>query len=127
VVHRRITPFREELYSGNVLLDIDMLYSTDKGFAVKPEYEPFASFGVWKEETFQTAFLERIKVAPIKPIVAFAIKETLGAMDRFVEMLSIRRSLPEEIAPGYHLFLRGRQIHQLNELEYAIEDDVWYA
>ena len=79
IVHRSMTPFRREL-SGDKVLYIDMLYSTDKGFAVKPDYKPFSSFGVWKAETFQPILLEGTEVASIRPIVAFIIKETLGAI-----------------------------------------------
>ena len=48
-------------------------------------------------------------------------------MNRFVDMLSKEIILPEEMAPGYRLFLRGKHLHKLNELQESIEHDVWYV
>jgi hypothetical protein len=94
----------------------------DKGFAVKSDYEPFAVFNVWNKSTFLPNDL-----APIKPIVAFVINESIGVMSKFVEMFSKSFVFPEEIAPGYFLFMSGPHIHKLAELPDYINKDVWYT
>ncbi len=98
------------------------IFVTPKGFAVRSDYEPFATFGIWKEKTFLAGDL-----TPIKPVLAHVIQETIGALERFVDVLSGEIKFPEDIAPGYFVFLRGPHIEKLARLDGYIKDDVWYG
>ncbi len=113
IEHRGLTPTRTA--KGT-------LFITEKGFAVRATYEPFSSFGVWKEETFIHNGL-----ASIRPILAFVIKGTLGAMDRFIDMLNKVFCPPREMAPGYSVFISGPNIKKLNVLEDYMGSEVWQS
>lgn len=116
---KKIRKYRDDIHHRG--LTTDMIFHTPKGFAIQATYESFAGFNVWKSETFFPNNL-----APIKPIIAFVIKETFSAMNRYIQMLAKIIKFPEEIAPGYFLFMRGYHIHKLVELEYCIENNPWY-
>lgn len=116
---KKIRDYRDNIYHRGLTPHI--IFHTPKGFAVQASYEPFACFNVWKKETFLPNNL-----APIKPIIAFAVGKTFDAMNQYVNTLSRIIKFPEEIAPGYFLFMRGHHIHKLAELEDYIENNPWY-
>lgn len=116
---KKIRKYRNNVHHRGLTPKI--IFHTSKGFAIHADYEPFTYFNVWKKETFMPNDL-----APIKPIIAFVVKETFGAMNRYINMLARIIKFPEEIAPGYFLFMRGYHIHKLAELEDYIENNQWY-
>lgn len=116
---KKIRKYRDDIHHRGLTPNI--IFHTAKGFAIQADYEPFACFNIWKSETFQPNNL-----APIKPIIAFVIKETFAAMNRYVQMLAEIIKFPEEITPGYYLFMRGHHIYKLTELKDYIENNVWY-
>lgn len=116
---KKIRKYRDDIHHRGLTPRI--IFHVPKGFAIEASYEPFACFNAWKKETFLPNDL-----APIKPIIAFVVKETLGAMNRYINMLARIIKFPEEIAPGYFLFMRGYHIHKLAELEDYIENNQWY-
>ena len=120
----KVKRFRDDIVHSRLAVEEDSLstiFIIDEGFAVKPSYEPFSLFNAWKEETFIRG------LAPIKPIVALVIRETLGAMDQFADMLLKAFTLPEEMSPGYFVFMSGYNIKKLNELGDYLDSDVWYS
>lgn len=117
---KKIRKYRDSIHHQGLTPDI--IFHVPEGFAISSNYKPFACFNIWKKETFL-----RNKLAPIKPIIAFVVKETLSAMNRYVRMLSHIIKFPEEIAPGYLLFMRSYHIHRLTELEDYIENNPWYS
>ena len=101
-------------------LSRNILFVTEKGFAINANYEPFKAFNIWDKKTFLQNDL-----APLRPIIAFVIKQTLSSMNRFVGVLSKEIKFPEDIAPGYRVFLRGPHICRLVRLNDYIKDRVW--
>ena len=98
-------------------LSYRIIFATDKGFGIDADHKLFLPFkAVWTEEMFQARNL-----APLRVPLAFVIKESLSAMDRFADMLSKAIILPREIAPGYSVFMTGTQINMLTELADYIE------
>ena len=116
---KKIRKYRDSIHHQGLTPNI--IFHAPEGFAISSTYKPFACFNIWKKETFL-----RNNLAPVKPIIAFVVKETLGAMDRYINMLSRIIKFPEEIAPGYRLFMRSYHIHKLTELEDYIENNPWY-
>ncbi len=116
---KKIRKFRDDINHRG--LTPSTIFHVNKGFAIQADYKSFADFNIWKKETFLPNNL-----APIKPIIAHVVGETFGAMNRFVIMLSQTIKFPEDIAPGYFLFMRGHHIHKLSKLEDYIENDAWY-
>ncbi|MCP5463009.1 MAG: hypothetical protein H7A34_07575 [bacterium] len=97
------------------------IYITPKGFGVSHELQHFSRFEVWKEETFENKC-----IAPLKPIMAFVIKNTLEAMQNFKEIIEKIISFPDDIAPNYSVFLRRLHLDILDRLDSYINNDVWY-
>ncbi|MBU4467300.1 MAG: hypothetical protein KKC39_00955 [Candidatus Omnitrophica bacterium] len=116
---KKIRKYRDNIHHRGLITDF--IFHTPKGFAIRADYGPFACFNVWKAESFQ-----QNNLAPIKPVIAFVVKETFAAMNRYVQMLAKIIQFPEEIAPGYYVFLRGYHINKLAKLEDYIENNVWY-
>lgn len=97
-----------------------MIFTVDEGYAVQSDFEPFANFDVWNEETF----LEN-DLAPLWPPVAHVIHHTLIAMNRFLSSLASEIEFPPPIAPDYWVYMRGEYLHNLGYLESLINEDVW--
>lgn len=99
----------------------EFVFATHKGFAINADSRQFAQFAVWRAETFLPN-----KLAPLKPVLAYIVKETLDSMGRFVAALAKEIRFPEEVAPGYKVFMRGQYTNRLLQLEKYIESDPWY-
>jgi hypothetical protein len=116
---RKLRKFRNDI--EHLGLTPELVFATPKGFAVSADSKSFAPFGIWKEETFLPN-----RLAPLKPVIAHMVKETLFSMGRFVMALSQEIQFPEEIAPGYKVYMRGRYTDRLLKLNEYIESDPWY-
>jgi hypothetical protein len=98
-----------------------MIFVTEKGFGVFINSEPFASFSsIWRPDTFLPN-----NIAPIRPIISHVIGTTLLAADELIDSLSQEITFPEDIAPGYSVFLRGPYVNKLLELEESMTNKVW--
>ena len=97
---KKIRKYRDDIHHRGLITDF--IFNTSKGFAIQADYGPFACFNVWNKDTFL-----QNNLAPIKPIIAFIVKETFEAMNRYVQMLAKIIRFPEEIAPGYYIFYAG--------------------
>lgn len=117
---KNLRKFRNDIeHSG---LTPELVFATPKGFAVNADSKSFVPFAIiWKEDTFLPN-----RLAPLKPVIAYMVKETLYSMGRFVVALSQQIQFPEEIAPGYKIFMRGRYTDRLLKLNEYIESDPWY-
>lgn len=99
---------------------IDLIFATEEGFAIQASTEPFSEFGVWDEDTF----LEN-DLAPLWPVTAHVIEQTLGAMDQFTRAFAEDIAVLPRVAPDYNVFLRGHHVTNILHLQSLIEDDVW--
>jgi hypothetical protein len=97
------------------------VFMTEKGIAISANTKPFKDFKIWNESTFLPNNL-----APLLPILSFIIKSSLEAMDRFTRLIKGIIVFPEDIAPGYRVFLRSPHSRHLEMLERYINTDVWY-
>lgn len=116
---RKLRKFRNDIDHGG--LTPETIFTTPRGFAVNSDAKPFAQFGVWKEETFMPN-----KLAPIKPVLAHIVRETFRSMTKFAQAIAGEIQFPEEIAPGYRVFMRGYYIDRLARLTDYIETEPWY-
>lgn len=109
IVHRGLTPKH--------------IYITERGFAINIDHRAFAAFGVWANKDCYV----NDNLASLKPVIAYIIKKTFDVMGRFTDILSKTIQFPDEIAPGYHLYMRGENLIKLTRLGEYIEKDVWYS
>jgi hypothetical protein len=101
--------------------DFNSIFVTEKGFAVSADVEPFTSFGVWNQEHMLPN-----RLASLRPVVAHVITQTLRACEDFAQTIQGIIRFPSEIAPGFRLFIRGRQNHQLLAMEDVLANCLWW-
>jgi hypothetical protein len=87
------------------------IYETEKGFCVGRNDPPFGSFDGWREEH---QFNEN--VVSVLPWIANIVRQTIGACDGIVTALGQTVRFPDEIAPGYQVFVRGPCTLALSEI-----------
>lgn len=81
------------------------------GFSVDVKDRLFTPFDIWKPDS-----LLKNNLGSLKTLVAFWILETLGTANNFMQVMQSTIALPEDIAPGYTMFFRGKHINHLNRL-----------
>jgi hypothetical protein len=101
--------------------DFDIIFVTEKGFAVRADTEPFASFGVWNEE-----HMLKNRLASLRPIIAYVITKTFNACDDFAGIISEIIRWPPEIVPGFKLYVRGFHNTELIILNDVLENCSWW-
>jgi len=101
--------------------DVNLIFVTEKGFAVSANVQPFMSFAVWNEEHMLPN-----RLASLRPIVAHVITETLRACEDFSQTIQKIIGFPPEIAPGFKLFLRGFHNRQLLEMKGVLANCSWW-
>lgn len=113
---------------------IEMIHSTEKGYTVTTDQEPFCNFDAWTERDIIsdavvlnsiTHDTTRSDVAPIWPPIAKAVLSVIEAMDDFVTCLKTNFTLPPFLAPDYDVYLRGHYLANLSKLSDIIEKDSW--
>jgi hypothetical protein len=115
----KVRGYRDEIvHSGK---GFDLIFETDRGFAVDRSSEPFSSFSIWKEEDVLPNNL-----ASLRTIVAHVIYETIGTCERFADVIKKTIMLPRDVAPGYRLFMRGYHTDQLLKLNRILNEEPWW-
>jgi hypothetical protein len=115
----RLRNYRDDiLHSGR---GFDLIFQTERGFAIKKDLEPFSSFDIWKDED-----LLPNNLASLRPLVAYVITETLRTCEEFAAIMEQTIELPPDIAPGYLLFLRGHHIGSLLKMKVILEKERWW-
>lgn len=102
--------------------DAPRIVSLPRGFAIERSSQPFADFGVWKDE-----HVHEQSLASIRPPLAFMIERTLFAFEAFEHVTRDTVQFPPEIAPGYQVFIRGAHTSKLAKLRAMMHDDGWWA
>jgi hypothetical protein len=94
---------------------VEMVFSTNRGFAVSRDNDPFNGLYAWPSDCELPNGL-----VPIRPVLATMIKNTLSACDDFAATLSSSIAMPENLAPNLNLYSRG-----INDREFgALEDSI---
>lgn len=124
--YHRHRPFFEILrhYRNDVVhsgRDFKSIFVTEKGFAVRADVEPFASFGVWNDEHMLPN-----RLASLRPVVAHVITETLRACEDFAQSIQKVITFPPELAPGFKLFLRGFHNSHLMDMKAVLSNCEWW-
>lgn len=78
------------------------LFSTEKGFCIDPKLFPFDAFTVWDDRHRYNDNL-----VSILPWLAHIVFHTIDACSALMAAFGKEIEFPPEIAPGYHVFVRG--------------------
>lgn len=111
-------------YRDNIIhhgKSIEMIFVTERGFAVSKETEPFASFNAWQQDQIQPNGL-----ASIRPALAHVVIETIKSCEDFAHTIQRIIRFPPDIAPGFRLFLRGYHNEELILLESVKANSQWW-
>jgi len=101
--------------------DLRFLFVTERGFAIRADTEPFASFSVWNDEHMLTN-----RLASLRPVLAHIITETLRACEEFTDVMQRFVVFPPPIAPGFTLFCRGHHTKELLQIQSILENCLWW-
>lgn len=85
---------------------------TERGFAIASGQQPFSDIVAWDETQ-----LAPNKLGSLRFLIAYLIRETLRVCEEFALVMAQTLRLPADIAPGYHVFIRGYHTHPLRRLE----------
>ena len=116
----KLRDYRDKiLHSGK---GFDLIFETERGFAVPVDMEPFSFFGdIWKKEDTLHPNL-----VSLRTLAAHIIIETLNTCDGFTDALVRDVKLPPDIAPGYQIFIRGYHTDQLCNLHNCFDKEPWW-
>ncbi len=81
---------------------VGFIFDTERGFCVNPKVPPFVSFKGWRAEHHYNE-----NIASILPWVGHIVLQTIDACNRMMNVFASVIQLPPEIAPDYHIYVRG--------------------
>lgn len=100
--------------------NIDYLFILDQGFAISIDYEPFKELHIWE----QTEIIQS-KLGSVRTLVAYAILNTLHALEDFSSVIQSIMQLPDDIAPNHKVYIRGESLYILKHLYKYAEGEEW--
>jgi hypothetical protein len=101
---------------------VETIFDTEKGFCVDPKAKTFLDFP-WKPEHHYNE-----NVVSLLPWIAYVVYGTIEACNEIIISLARSIQLPEEIAPGYRVFIRdpaNSPIIQLGSV--ASGEVIWWS
>jgi hypothetical protein len=99
---------------------IELIFSSDRGFAVLRHSDPFGGLHDWPSECELPNAL-----VPIRPVLARIVKNTLGACDDFTATWSSSIGMPADVAPNLKFYSRGTNDREFHCLDDAIANSRW--
>lgn len=96
-----------------------IIFRSENGFAVQVDESPFQDLGCW-----EGADLAPNALGSLRTVLAQVVLNSLRIGEDMVDTLSCSLKLPDDIAPGLHVFLRSDYIEVLQQLE-AIAAGGW--
>jgi hypothetical protein len=101
--------------------DFDVIFVTERGFAVQADRPPFAGLGLWNDEHMLPH-----RLASLRPVIAHFIFGTLGAIEDFSITIQKVIKFHPDIVPGFKLFLRGYDNREILNAQRALDQCLWW-
>ena len=103
--------------------NLGLVFKTERGFCVNPKHPPFSSFDRWRSEHYYNE-----NIASILPWVGHIVIRTVDACSVLMSTFASVIQLPPEIAPGYHIYVRGPHTDAIVEALriYRAEASPWW-
>lgn len=100
-------PFFRELRKYRDLIqhkghDAPRVLVTERGFAIEADSAPFSTFDCWND-----THRYGDRYVSLRPALAHTIRNTLFTFETFEASMKRTIVFPPEVAPGYHVFVRG--------------------
>jgi hypothetical protein len=101
---------------------VDMIFATEKGFCVDPKSKHYGGYP-WKEEHYYNP-----NIVSLRPWIARTVFQTIEACSEIMFSLASVIPFPEEIAPGYRVFIRDPSNKAfLRLLDVATGNLIWWG
>jgi hypothetical protein len=110
---------RDRFMHGGVTLNL--VFVTEKGFALPRSMAPFSGFGVWTEEHMLPN-----ELCSLRPAIGHLILETLRVCEDYATTCQAVIQHPPPMAPGLRLFARGYFNQALSDCMKAVEHCEWW-
>lgn len=111
--------FRDRFVHGGTTPEL--VFVTEKGFAVPRDREPFSSFNVWN-----VGHMLPNQLCSLRPPIGYIIVETLRACEDYAATIQSIIAYPLPIAPGMRFFLKGYFNESLASSTTALEKCQWW-
>jgi len=111
--------FRDRFVHGGTTPEL--VFVTEKGFAVQRSTMPFCTFNVWNKEHMLPNDL-----CSLRPVIGHIILETLRACEDYATTIQSIIQYPPPIAPNMHFFIRGYFNDSLAECSSVVEQCLWW-
>jgi hypothetical protein len=111
--------FRDKfVHGGN---SPDLVFVTERGFAMRASTQPFQSFNIWNNE-------HRLPndLCSLRPALAYLVNETLRACEDYASTIQTVVQYPPQICPGFHFFMRGYFNDQLLMNDTVLKQCLWW-
>tara|TARA_B100001939_G_scaffold90836_1_gene77819 strand:- start:165 stop:1145 length:981 start_codon:yes stop_codon:yes gene_type:complete len=116
--YQRIKAYRESVYHFGA--SPELIFQTEKGFAVKSDQPPFAALISWPFDHALPNDLNSLHFAFAK-IIDCTIQACNDMAAAFLETIQF----PPPIAPGFDYYLAGRHISEISSIENSIHKSPW--
>lgn len=112
--------FRDRfVHGGN---SINLIYVTEKGFAVHEDTEPFANFDVWDKEHQLPNGL-----CSLRPALAYIVCRTLEACEDYARTIQRIIGYPPPLVPNMLFFMRSEFTSEFHNLRPVLDDCKWWS
>ncbi|WP_295005144.1 hypothetical protein [uncultured Dechloromonas sp.] len=111
--------FRDKfVHGGN---SPDLVFVTERGFAVQASTKPFSLFNIWNEE-------HRLPndLCSLRPAIAYLVNETLKACEDYASTIQTVIKFPPPVCPGLTFFMRGYFNEQLLMNDKVLRECLWW-
>lgn len=103
--------------------DFSTIFVTEKGFCVSPRTPAFSKYGCWHDAQWYNK-----NIASILPWLAHVVFTTIEACNDITSAFASQLQLPEEIAPGYRVFIRDHTRSAFLDLQKVRNGElVWWG
>lgn len=98
------------------------VFTTERGFCVAPKDKAFYRFDIWKKQHYYNE-----NIASLYPWLSYVVFNTVGACSEIMEAYAKVIKFPDEIAPGYRVYLRDHSSNAfLDLLKVHREEKIWW-
>ncbi len=114
---QKVRCFRDGVIHGGK--NPSTIFVTEKGFCIRGDSPEFQLFDIWKNEHWENQDL-----VSLKPLISYLVTQTIVICDGLIDAFARNICFPEEIAPGYKIFVRGFHNGALTRL---IRNGPWWG
>lgn len=99
---------------------LDNVFLTDHGFAIDANSHQYKDLLIWNEKNT----IAPNNLGSVRSFISHILQKTLLAFEDFAKALKML-NLPYDISPGYHIYLRGPNLHWMLESRDYIDKNPW--